>query len=213
MDISNSETESAKLSSIHPKQLVIARIDSESEEEEETMDLKKRPSLKGLLASRNKGGALKEAPKTQPPIVLPPSPPPTDLDLQAMPNLKKMRTDHELEEGEVAPQKNNKQQKIAKDLKNKRGTSVDNRDEAEVHRPQQTQAFRIELEGAPVSWDALIWDVQRGHTNHLAQAIPTATSPSPKGYGVHSAHKTARFIHVIEKRSSYGQLYLCYSSV
>ena len=103
VDISDSETESVKLSSIHPKQLVITRIDSESEEEEETMDLKKRPSLKGLLASRNKGGALKEAPKTQPPIVLPPSPPPTDLDLQAMPNLKKMRTDHELEEGEVAP--------------------------------------------------------------------------------------------------------------
>ena len=103
MDISDSETESAKLSSIHPKQLVITRIDSESEEEEETMDLKKRPSLKGLLASRNKGGALKEAPKTQPPIVLPPSPLPTYLDLQAMPNLKKMRTDHELEEGEVAP--------------------------------------------------------------------------------------------------------------
>ena len=79
--------------------MVITRIDSESEKEEEAMDLKKRPSLKGLLASRNKGGALKEAPKTQPPIVLPP----TDLDLQAMPNLKKMRTDHELEEGEVAP--------------------------------------------------------------------------------------------------------------
>ena len=103
MDISDFETESTKLSSIHPKQLVIARIDSESEEEEETMDLKKRPSLRGLLANRNKRGALKEAPKTQPPIVLPPSPPPTDLDLQAMPNLKKMRTDHELEEGEVAP--------------------------------------------------------------------------------------------------------------
>ena len=97
------------------------------------MDTKKRLGLKGLLASRNKGGSSKEAPKTQPPVVLPPSPPPTDLGLQAMPNLKKMRLDHKLEEGEVAPWKDNKQQKIAKDLRDKRGTSVNSRDEAEVH--------------------------------------------------------------------------------
>ena len=68
LDISNSKIESAKLSSIRPKQLVIAWIDLESEEEEEAMDLKKRPGLKGLLASKNKGGTLKEAPKTQPQI-------------------------------------------------------------------------------------------------------------------------------------------------
>ena len=35
VDILDSETESANLSSVHPKQLVITRIDSESEEEEE----------------------------------------------------------------------------------------------------------------------------------------------------------------------------------
>ena len=55
-----------------------------------------------------------------------------------MPNLKKRRSDHELEEGEVAPQKDNKQQKVAKDLRDKRGTFVDNRDEAEVRQPQWT---------------------------------------------------------------------------
>ena len=115
--------------------MVITRIDSKSKEEEEEMDQKKRPSLKGLLASRNKGESLKEAPKMQPHVVLPPPPPPTDLGLQAMPNLKKMRPDHELEEGEVTPQKDNKQQKIAKDPRDKRGTSVDSRDEAEVCRP------------------------------------------------------------------------------
>ena len=54
MDISDFETESANLSFVHPKQLVITRLDSESEEEEEEMDQKKRPGLKGLLASRNK---------------------------------------------------------------------------------------------------------------------------------------------------------------
>ena len=107
VDILDSETESVNLSSVHPKQLVITRIDSESEEEEEEMDQKKRPSLKGLLASRNKGGSSKEAPKTQPPTIPPPSPP-TDLGLQAMPNLNKRRPDHELEEGELAPRKDNK---------------------------------------------------------------------------------------------------------
>ena len=85
VDISDSETESTDLSFVHPKQLVITRIDLESEEEEEEMDQKKRPGLKGLLVSRNKGGSLKEAPKTQPHVVLPPPPPPppppTNLDL------------------------------------------------------------------------------------------------------------------------------------
>ena len=64
VDISDSETEFANLSFIHPKQLVITRIDSEFEEEEKEMDQKKRPGLKGLLASRKKGGSSKEASKT-----------------------------------------------------------------------------------------------------------------------------------------------------
>ena len=38
VDISDSETESVNLSSVHPKQLIITRIDSESEEEKEEMD-------------------------------------------------------------------------------------------------------------------------------------------------------------------------------
>ena len=81
VNISDSETEFANLSSIHPKQLVITQIDSKSEEEEEEMDQKKRPCLKGLLASNNKGGSSKEAPKTQPPVVLPLPPLPTYLGL------------------------------------------------------------------------------------------------------------------------------------
>ena len=44
VDISDSKTKSTNLSSIHPKQLVITRIDSKSEEEEEEMDQKKRPT-------------------------------------------------------------------------------------------------------------------------------------------------------------------------
>ena len=170
VDISDFETESINLSSVHPKQLVITRIDSESKEEEEEMDQKKRPGLKGLLASRNKRGSSKEVPKTQPPAI-PPPPPHTDLGLQAMPNLRKRRPDHELEEGELAPQKDNKQQKVAKDPRDKRGTSVDSRDKAEVRRPQRIWALRLEMEGAPIPYDASIWGVQRGHSNYLAQAL------------------------------------------
>ena len=135
------------------------------------MDQKKRPGLKGLLASRNKGGSSKEAPKTQPPVVLPPPPPPTDLGLQAMPNLKKMRPDPKLEEGKMAPRKDNKQYKVAKDPRDKRGTSVDSKDKAEVRRPQRTQAPRIEMKGTPIPYDASIWDAQRGHANYLTQAL------------------------------------------
>ena len=91
VDISNSKTDSVDISSVHPRQLVITQIDSESEEEEDQMDQKKRPSLRGLLA-KNRGGSSKKAPKTQPPEI-PIPPPPTDLDLQAMPNLKKRRPD------------------------------------------------------------------------------------------------------------------------
>ena len=92
VDISNSETESINLSSVHSKQLIITQVDSEYEVEEEQMDQKKRPGLKGLLASRNKGGNSKEAPKTQP-LAIPAPPPPTDLGLLTMPNLKKRRPD------------------------------------------------------------------------------------------------------------------------
>ena len=61
--------------------------------------------------------------------------PPTDLSLLAMPNLKKRRSDKELEEGELVPQKENKQQKTIKDPRDKRGNSIDTRDEVEVRRP------------------------------------------------------------------------------
>ena len=170
VDILDSETESVNLFSVHPKQLIITRVDSESEEKEEQMDQKKRPGLKGLLASRNKGGSSKEAPKTQPPVIPPPLPP-IDLGLLAVPNLKKRRPDQELEEGELAPQKKNKQQKVAKDPRDKKGNFVDNRDEAEVRQLQRTSAPGLEMEGAAIPYDTLIWDAPRGHANHLAQAL------------------------------------------
>ena len=99
------------------------------------MDQKKRPGLRGLLANRNKGGSSKEALKTQPPEILAPLPS-TDLGLLVMPNLKKRRQDQGLEKGELVPRKENKQQKMSKDPRDRRGNFVDSRDEVEVRWPQ-----------------------------------------------------------------------------
>ena len=155
VDISDSETESVNISSVHPEQLIITQVDLESEKEEEQMDPKKCPSLKDLLASRNKGGSSKEAPKTQTPVIPPPLTP-IDLGLLAIPNLKKRRPDQELKEGELVPQKENKQQKMTKDPRDKRGNSVDSRDKVEVRRPQRSWASRLEMDGVAIPYDASI---------------------------------------------------------
>ena len=124
------------------------------------MDLKQRTSLKGLMTNRNKGQTSKEAPKTQvaPNLPLPPPSLPADLEPKAIPNLRKKRPSEDLEEGEVAPQKGAKQQKKSKDPKDKRAKFVDSRDEAEICQGQHAWAPRLEMDGAPISWDASIWE-------------------------------------------------------
>ena len=169
VDISDSETDSVDISSVHPRQLIITQIDSESEEKEEQMDQKKRPDLRGLLV-KNKGGSSKEAPKTQP-LEIPTPPPPTNPGLLAMPNLKKRRPDQGLEEGELVPWKENKQQKTTRDPRDKRGSTVDSREEIEVCRPQRPWAPRLEMDGAAILYDTSIWDALRGHANYLAQTL------------------------------------------
>ena len=78
--------------------LVIARVNTSSEEEEE-MALNQRKGLRDLVPTS------KEIPKTQIPPNLTPTPPPptTDLGLLPIPNLKKKRKDQELKEKEVVP--------------------------------------------------------------------------------------------------------------
>ena len=134
------------------------------------MDQKKRPGLKSLLASRNKGGSSKEAPKTQPPAI-PITPPLTKLGLLAMPNLKKRRPDQDVEEGELIPWKENKQQKTTKDPIDRRGPFVESKDEAEIRQPQRSWTPRLEMDGAAIPYNASIWDAPKGHTNYLTQAL------------------------------------------
>ena len=103
-------------------------------------------SLKELMASRGKESTSKAAPKSQVPSYLPPPPPqiPTDLRLKPNPNLKKKRPLKTLEEGEVSPQKETKQQKVIPDAQDRRFQSVD------VRMTQRTWSPRLEMDRAPI---------------------------------------------------------------
>ena len=122
VEISDSETESDRLFTAHQPGQTITFVETSSEEAE-AMDLKKRPSLRGLMASKGKGVTLLEAPKVQTPVNLPPPPslPPVDQGPRANPDVKKKRLIQELEEGEMLPQKGAKQQKV-KDHRDKSQT-------------------------------------------------------------------------------------------
>ena len=71
------------------------------------MDLKKRLSLRGLIANRGKGATPPKVPKTQTSanLPLPPPPPPVDQGPHVNPNPKKERPPQELKEGEMPPQR------------------------------------------------------------------------------------------------------------
>ena len=94
MELSDSEADFDRFSTAYSPRLIVARVDSNSEEEEE-MALNQRRSLKDLVAGRNKGSSSKEAPKSQTSTNLPPPPPfpVTTVGLLPCPDLKKKRND------------------------------------------------------------------------------------------------------------------------
>ena len=153
MEILDSETESDRLSTTHQPGQTVAFIETSSKEAE-AMDLKKRSSLRGLMASRGKGATPPEAPKVQTLVNLPPLPP-VDQGPCANPDLKKKRPIQELEEGDMLPQKGVKQYK-AKDHCDKRSKSVESRDDVEVRYPQHAWAPMIEMDGAPIPYNSMI---------------------------------------------------------
>ena len=104
MEIFYSEDTLDRPSIVRSPKLIVARVDNNSEEEEE-MALNPRKGLKELFVGRNKGLPFKDVPKSQPLPALPPPPPPT-LNLLPMLNLKKKRKEREgAKEGELVPQK------------------------------------------------------------------------------------------------------------
>ena len=139
---------------------MIACPDSTSEEKEDEMALNRgNKGLRELMAARNKGSTLKEVPKSQvpPTLPLPPPLPPIDIELHTIPNLKKKGT---------------KQQKTAKDLRDKRATSVDSQEEqigAEVRLQYCTWSFRLEVDRAAIPWNAFVKEFQRGHSAYIAE--------------------------------------------
>ena len=71
----------------------------------------------------------------------------------------------------MVPQKGAKQQKTAKD---KRTSSVDNREEpskAGVRQQQRVWAPRLELDDAAIPWNSSIRELQRGHSAYIAEAL------------------------------------------
>ena len=76
----------------------------------------------------------------------------------------------ELKEGEVGLEKA-KQQKKGKEPKEKRTRYVDRRDEAAMRREQRTWSSHLKLDGTPISWDATLWESQRGQASYLAEAL------------------------------------------
>ena len=92
VEISDSKAESDRLSIAHQPGQTVTFIET-SFEEVEAMDLKKRPSLRGLMANRGKGATSPEAPKAQTPANLPspPSLPFVDQGSCANPDLKMKR--------------------------------------------------------------------------------------------------------------------------
>ena len=77
IQVSNSKDVLDRFSSVHTSGLVVARIasDSKEEEDEEEMPLERKKGLRELLANRAKGSVPKDASGSQPPLPPPPLPP------------------------------------------------------------------------------------------------------------------------------------------
>ena len=175
VELSDSDTDLDRASATPDPGLVIVQVDTSQDIEEEGMDLKPRSGLRGLLSNRNKGQSSKDISKEQTATKAPapPLPPTSDAALQSMPNLRRKRLVEEPEEGEVGREKARPQKKgkEVKDPRDKRTRSVDSRDEAAIWREQRTWSPRLELDGAPISWDATLWESQRGQASFLAEAL------------------------------------------
>ena len=42
---------------------------------------------------------------------------------------------------------------------------------AQVRRPTLTWSFKLEVDGAPIAWDASLRHYRRGHAGHIAEAL------------------------------------------
>ncbi|XP_030924739.1 uncharacterized protein LOC115951728 [Quercus lobata] len=120
IQVTDSKDELDRFSGDRTSGLVVMRIASDSEEEqEEIMSLERKKGLPELLASRAKGSAPKDDSRSQLPPALPP-PPPTLINPFTPANLKKIKKDKEVvEEGELVPHNEEVPPKLLRTAKDK----------------------------------------------------------------------------------------------
>ena len=133
------------------------------------------PSLRELMNGRNKVHPPQEKSKSKP-LVNPPPPPqlPTDLRLKPNPDLRRKRYTEAPEEGVVGPSKGSKQQRQSQDQRSRMSSSVDSREElpgAQMRHPTCTRSLKLEVDGAPIAWDASLRHYRGGHASHVAEAL------------------------------------------
>jgi len=177
IELSDAEGEPDRNSAICISPLVVACPDNSSDKEADNMASNKgNKSLRELMATWGKGSISKVPTKSQAtsnlPLAL--SQVPADLGLKVNPDLKKKRPVESLEEGEVGPRHGVKQQKVTREPRDKRAPSVESRDELE--RVEVRVALRIwspqlEVDGAPIPYNASVREYQRGQTGYIAEAL------------------------------------------
>ena len=173
--ISEVEEETDEYSCIQTPAPIITYVEDSSDNEEE-MAPKTGPSLRELMKGRNKAPSPQEASKSKPPVNPPPPSPqlPVDLGLKLNPDLRRKRHTEAPEESEVGSPKGSKQQRQSQDQRIRRSGSVHSREKlpvAQVRRPTRTWSPKLEVDGAPIAWDASLRHYHGGHAGHIAKAL------------------------------------------
>lgn len=144
----NSEKEIDKQSDVHPP-ILITTLSEDSSEEEGMSD------LKALLKTRGKKAEPKGTGTSRLVVNLPPPPSQVpDPSLKPILDLKKKRPLEPKEREVVMPPKTTKQQKVVRDNKSKRTSSVKSQEEplvADECRGQRIWSLGLELDGVPFS--------------------------------------------------------------
>ena len=173
--ISEAEEEADEYLCIQTRASIITYIGDSLDNEEEEMAPKIGPSLRELMKGRNKVSSPQEKSKSKPPMNPPPPPQlPADLELKPNPNLRRKRYTEAFEEGEIGPSKGSKQQRQSQDQRNRRSGSVDSQEElpvAQVRCPTRIWSPKLEVDGAPIAWDASLRHYRGGHAGHVTEAL------------------------------------------
>nr|XP_023879053.1 eukaryotic translation initiation factor 5B-like [Quercus suber] len=133
--------------------------------------------LKLLLKKRGNKAESKGTRTSWPVVNLPPPPPPpqvSDLALKPIPNLKKKRPLEPEDREVVVPTKTIKQQKVIKDHRSKRASSVESREEpsmADMRRGQRTWSPRLELDRVPFSCETSVRNYDGGRAGLIVEAL------------------------------------------